>query len=55
MGAVDYQGDKLNYQIVTQDVPFVIDENGVISVSQKLVEGEYRFEVGVDDGNSGRT
>ena len=55
VGAVDYQGDKLNYQIVTQDVPFAIDENGVISVSQKLVEGEYRFEVGIDDGNSGRT
>ena len=48
--ATDMQGDALTYRI-TNDVPFMIDADGTITVAGSLVSGEtYTIEVAVDDG-----
>ena len=51
IGAFDSQGDALSYQIIG-DVPFTIDNEGNIEVSDSLEIKTYSFEVEVTDGVS---
>jgi hypothetical protein len=54
VGAFDSQGDTLSYRIV-DNVPFAIDNNGVITINNSLEVKTYTFEVEVSDGISTTT
>ena len=49
LSATDYQGDKLSYAI-SENVPFIINTDGTIKVSEPLTKRAYRFNVTVSDG-----
>ncbi|SFV70267.1 putative RTX toxin hemolysin-type calcium-binding protein [hydrothermal vent metagenome] len=49
MQASDLQGDSLTYTIIG-DVPFRIDENGMLYVNGSLEAKDYTFDIKVSDG-----
>ena len=49
VNAIDYQNDSLTYDI-SNDVPFLIDENGEIKVDNLLENNSYDINVTISDG-----